>query len=234
MPLECHWVTHWTQGYHRTTQRILAGYTGTPMEKLIWICPTLECHWRNSWLLQPTLEHHWRDYNSTHTHRHIYFSRVAFMSVCNDKMTEHQAAGGHISVNPACTWSLLFSNAYQLSANVLSASLCACLGHEHHYSAEVTRPNEIQTRHSQYSRDTSSIHGLQTRFRHCMGKPLDRLHWNHTGLWYRPVVSKWQSSVNLHNWTILKGHWSHKYTAMPLEPHWLMLAPSGIQVAIQC
>ena len=36
---------HWnTLGYHWATQRILAGYTGTPLERLIWNSPTLECH----------------------------------------------------------------------------------------------------------------------------------------------------------------------------------------------
>ena len=47
MPLECHWMTQCTLGYHWATQRILAGYTGTTMEKLSWNSPTLECHWRN-------------------------------------------------------------------------------------------------------------------------------------------------------------------------------------------
>ena len=42
------------------------------------------------------------------------------------------------------------------------------------------------------------------------------VHWDTTGL------------------TTLEDHWSHKYTGMPLEPHWLMLAPSGVPVAIQC
>ena len=46
MPLECHWLTQCTLGYW-ATQRILAGYTGTPLEKLSWNNPTLECHWRN-------------------------------------------------------------------------------------------------------------------------------------------------------------------------------------------
>ena len=48
MPLECHWLTQCTLGYHWATQRILAGYTGTPLEKLSWNSPTLECHWKNS------------------------------------------------------------------------------------------------------------------------------------------------------------------------------------------
>ena len=47
MPLECHWLTQCTMEYHWATERILAGYTGTPLEKLSWNSPTLECHWRN-------------------------------------------------------------------------------------------------------------------------------------------------------------------------------------------
>ena len=34
--------------------------------------------------------------------------------------------------------------------------------------------------------------------------------------------------------TTLEDHWSHKYTVMPLEPHWLMLSSSGVPVMIQC
>ena len=95
---------------------------------------------------------------------------------------------------------------------------------------EVTWPNDLQTRFCQYT-----------------GIPLDRshwkttgatgtlgCHWNHTGWCKHPVVFQWRSSVNLHNWNTLEDHWSHRYTGMPLEPHWLMLAPSGIPVAIQC
>ena len=47
MPLECHWLTQCTLGYHLAYRRILAGYTGTPLEKNSWSCPTLGCHWRN-------------------------------------------------------------------------------------------------------------------------------------------------------------------------------------------
>ena len=68
MPLECHWLTQCTLGYHWATQRIPAGYTGTPLEKLSWNSPVgrpLEK------LLQPTLEHHWRGCDSQHKPRHI-------------------------------------------------------------------------------------------------------------------------------------------------------------------
>ena len=67
MPLECHWLTQCTLGYHWATQRIVAGYTGTPLEKLSWHSP----HWNatgGTLTLQPTLEHHWRDCDSPDTY----------------------------------------------------------------------------------------------------------------------------------------------------------------------
>ena len=99
MPLECHWLTQCTLGYHWATQRILAGYTGTPLEtlveiaphwnatgetltifaytgtpleKLSWNCTTLGCHWRNSNFYSP----HWNITGETvaahaHTQAHI-------------------------------------------------------------------------------------------------------------------------------------------------------------------
>ena len=53
------------------------------------------------------------------------------------------------------------------------------------------------------------------------------LHWNHTGWCYYPVV--FQSSGNMHNWNTLEDHWSYMYTGMPLEQHWLMMAPTKFQ-----
>ena len=44
---ECPWLTQCTLEYHWATERILAGCTGTPLEKLNWNSPTLKCHWRN-------------------------------------------------------------------------------------------------------------------------------------------------------------------------------------------
>ena len=79
---------------------------------------------------------------------------------------------------------------------------------------------------------------LQTRFCQYIGIQLDRphwkttgaastlgCHWNHTGRCQHQVVLQWRSSVNLHYWNTLEDHWSHKYTGMPLELHWLVLAP---------
>ena len=170
------------------------------------------------------------------------------MPVWNDKMAGHQAASGQVSVNSAFTWNLLLCNEYQFcSSNVwvlqhnsvhdldmstiivlyiwgwssnaisLTQTTSPCQLYTYEVACwEVTSPNDLQTRSCQYT-----------------GISLDRLHWNHTGWCYHPVVSQWQSSVDLHNWNTLEDHWSHKYTGMPLEPHWLMLAPSGEPVAIQ-
>ena len=156
-------------------------------------------------------------------------------------MTGQQAACGQVSLNSAFSWSLLLSTAYNICSSSVWAlqQHCVCLGYEHHYSFcvfggcntkksakpkqlppcqlftegvacwEVTWPNDLKTRRSQYT-----------------GIPLDRLHWNHTGWCYRPMVFLWHSSVNLHKWNTLGDHWSHKCTEMPLE--------CGTPVAIQC
>ena len=42
MPRKCHWLTQCTLGYHWAIPWILAGYTGTPLEKLSWNSP----HWK--------------------------------------------------------------------------------------------------------------------------------------------------------------------------------------------
>ena len=125
MPLECHWLTQCTLGYHWATKRIPAGYTGTPQEEFSWNCPTLEFHWRNS-------DHcslHWRDSDSPHIPRHIQLSRIASMPVWNDKMAGHEAASGQVSVKFSfylefttleCTPILRFKRVS------ISTSLCAC------------------------------------------------------------------------------------------------------------
>ena len=112
MPLECHWLTLCTMRYHWTTQRILAGYTGTPLGKFSWNCPTLECHWRNS----DYCNLHWNTTGGTitaHTHPGTLLGRVASIPIWNDKMTGHQATSLQVSVNSAFTWSFLLPNAYQ-------------------------------------------------------------------------------------------------------------------------
>ena len=67
------------------------------------------------------------------------------------------------------------------------------------------------------------------------GRSLEpQVHWDATGTTLVDASTQWCSSVDLHYWNTLEDHWSQKYTGMPMEPHWLMLAPSGVPVAIQC
>ena len=64
-----------------------------------------------------------------------------------------------------------------------------------------------------------------------------QVHWDVTGTTLADANTQWCSSgdpVLICIIGTLEDHWSHKYTGMPLEPHWLMLALSGVPVAIQC
>ena len=193
------------------------------------------------WILQPTLEHHCKDCNSPHTQAHIvkqisihaswkwqdgrtpssewtglcklsfYLPVMFFKRVVLQLHSVHPLDMSTIIVFCVFGIAVQMKSAYlkQLSSYQLYTLGVACW--------EVTWPNDIQTRLCQY-----------------IGIPLDRLHWKHNGWCYHPVVSQWQSNVNLHNWNTLGDHWSHKYTGMPLEPHWLMLAPNSVPVAMQC
>ena len=78
-------------------------------------------------------------------------------------------------------------------------------------------PNNPQTRRSRYT-----------------GIPLDRLHRNHPGWCYRPVVFQWQSSVNLNIWNKLEYNWSHRYIAIgaTLDGAYTQWYPSGNPVLI--
>ena len=134
--------------------------------------------------------------------------------------------------------------------------LCACLWYEHHYSVCVFGvASHMKSFSSNNSHHTSCIHKgwhagkwpdlmtskpdyvstLGYHWTDHTGRPLEpQVHWDATGATLADASTQWRSSVNLHNWNTLEDHWSHRYTGMPLEPHWLMLAPSGVPVAIQC
>ena len=182
------------------------------------------------------------------------------MPVWNDKMVAHQAASGQVTVNSAFTWSLLFCNAYQFC----SSNVWVLQHHSVHALDMITITvfvylglkfiwNQLS---SNNSRHTSCIHeGLKSAYLKQLSpyqlytwgvacwevtwpNNLQTLgqHWKHTGWCYCPVVFQWQSRAHhLHNWNTPEDHRSHKNTGMPLEQHWLMLAPSGVPVAIfQC
>ena len=122
-------------------------------------------------------------------------------------------------------WFRYWLGAHQLSQAILEYSLTWAGVHWLVYLGLQFKWNQNcskNSRHTSYIR--KGLHAgkwsndLETRFCQCTGIPLGRLHWNHTGWCYHPVVFQWQYSVNLHNWSILEDHWRHKYIGMPLEP----------------
>ena len=96
----------------------IAGYTGTPLEKLSWNCPALECHRR--------FDHcslHWNTTGGTITAPHTPQAHIVKQSSIhaslNDKMAGHQAASGHV-----CIFSF-FLGVY-CSAMAISSALQTC------------------------------------------------------------------------------------------------------------
>ena len=83
-----------------------------------------------------------------------------------------------------------------------------------------------------------SVSTLGYHWTYHTGRPLEpQVHWDATGTTLADASTQWCSSgdpVLICIIGTLEDHWSHKYIGMPLEPHWLMLAPSGVPVAIQC
>ena len=207
MPLECHWLTQCTLGYHWLTRRILTRYTGTPLEKLIWNYPTLECHWRDS----DYCSLHWNTTggtNSPRTPRHIWLSRVAFLTVWNDEMAGHQTASGQVSVNSAFTWSILLCNAYQFcSSNVWVFQHPSV--HAFHMSTIIVFVYlRLQFKWTPFS---------STSYRHTS--------WIHKGL----HAGNWTDLLRYTPDAVdtLGYHWTTS------ELHRLMLSPSGLPVTIQ-
>ena len=114
----------------------IAVYTGTPLEKLSWNCPTLECYWRNSdycSLHWNTLEGLWQP---KHTHAHI----VKQSSI-------HASLKWHDDGTTSSKWTGLWYSSFYLEFTALrcirvllfkhvntSTSLCARPGYEHYYT----------------------------------------------------------------------------------------------------
>ena len=177
-------------------------------------------------------------------------------------MAGHQSASGQVSVNSAFTWSLLLCNWYQVC--VCSLHMRVLRHHYVHvydmstiiafvYFGLQVKWNQCSANNSHH---TSCIHkglhagkwpdlmtskpdSVSTLGYHWTDhtwRPLEpQVHWDATGSTLADASTQWCSSVNLHNWNTLEDHWSHKYTGMPLEPRWLILAPrpSGVSVATQ-
>ena len=152
MPMECHWLTQCTLGYHWTTQPSLTGYTGTRLEKLSWNSPTLECHWRNRVETAP----HWDVTGKTLAETFAAYTGTpleelwqptnapAYMAKQNSTHTSLKWQDGR---TPISKWTCLCKVILYLEFTALqwipvlllthvstSTSLCACLWYVHHYS----------------------------------------------------------------------------------------------------
>ena len=208
--------------YHWATQRILAGYTGTPPEKSSWKLTHIGVPLDKLWLLLFTLEHHWRDHHhqppppptptTHHTHTHIQAHIVKQSSIHASLKCQGdgpQAASVEVSVNSVFIWRVLLSNAYQFCCSNVS----------------------VLQHHSVHALDMGTIVVL------C--------------IWYCSTNEIGFSQTNLDTpvlcirgscWEVI---WPNDFQTRPsqywdttgqitLEPHWLMLSPSDLPVAIKC
>ena len=189
------------------------------------------------WLLQPTREHHGRDCNSPHTQAPVVkqSSIHANLKWQDSRTTITKWTGLH-NVSFYLDTSSVLQKCEYFNIIMCMPWICAPL----QFFCIFVVVLQMKSTSSNNSRHTNCTHKglharkwpepkeLQTRVCQYTGIPLNRLHWNHTGWCYHPVVSQWQSSVHVHNWNTLEDHWSHRYTVMTLEPHWLVLASSGV------
>ena len=153
-----------------------------------------------------------------------YMYRVASMSVWNDKMVRHQAASVQVSVDSAFTWSSWLCNAYRFC----SWNVWILQHHSVHAldmsSIKVFVYLGLQFKWNQLSpnnsRHTSCLHkGLHAG----SGRSLNpQVHDDAT----HPVVSQWQSGVNLHNGNTLEDHWKLTGNTLATKTSY----PSGIPI----
>ena len=154
------------------------------------------------------------------------------MPVWNDKMAVHQAASRQVSVNPACTWSLLFCNAYQFcSSNVW------VIQHRSVHSLDMStiivcvylwlqfKWNQLS---SNNSRHTSCIHkGLHAlKWPDLMTSKPDTVitlgcHWtDYTGTKLADGMTHGSSSSNPVLTCIIGTHWKTTVATSTLGCHW--------------
>ena len=140
MPLpwaSVHWLVQCTLGYHWATQRIFAGYTGTPLEKLSWNSP----HWNATGetltfaaYTGTPLEGLWQP-----TQAPTQIIKHAEYHPCQFEMTRWRDTGKQVDrslyILPLLGFTALQWIPVLLLTHVSTlTSLCACLWYEHHYS----------------------------------------------------------------------------------------------------
>ena len=202
-----------------------------PLEKLSWNCPTLRCHWRNSYFCSL----HWNTTGgivTAHTRpAHIVKQRSIHASL------KWQDGGTPISKwtglgkfslyleFPALQWIPVLL----LTHVSISTSLCACLGYGHHYSFCVfwvaSQWNQFSSNNSHHiscilkrlhagkwpdlmTSKPDSVSTLGYHWTDHTGRPLRaRVHWDATGTILADASTQWCCSGDQALICIIKKHW---------------------------
>ena len=197
-------------------------------------------HWdatvRPSEYLQGTLEHHWKNLVETAPHCNATEETLTFAAYTGTPLeglyqpTHTQA---HIVKQSSSHASLKWQDGGTTSSKW--ACLCKCSLYLEFTALQwiPVLPLTLVSTSCDMNTIRVFVHlGLQVKWNQfssnnshhtscCIHKGL------HVGKWPDLMTSK-PDSVST-----LEDHWDRAYTGMPLEPHWLMLAPSGVPVAIQ-
>ena len=240
----------------RLGDRVLAGYTETPLKRLSWNDPTLECHWGN----YDYCSLHWNTTGGTitpppppppppppHTHTQVHIVMQGSI---------HASLKWQNGGTTSSKWTGLCKFSFYCSAMDTSSVLQTC----EYFNITMCMPwllaplyffvclglqfewNQLS---SNNSRHTHCIHkGLHAgKWPDLMTSKPDSVstlgyHWtDYTWTTLADAITQWSPSGNPVLISIIEltvNHWSHKYTGMLLEPHWLILASTLRCLAIQC
>ena len=131
-------------------------------------------------------------------------SRVAPMPVWNDKMVGQQAASGQFSVNSVFTWSILLCNGYQFCSSIVWVL-------QHHSMHALGMSNNIVFVYLGYNSNEISLTQAT------LAIPVVHI----SGCMLGNDLTWWPPNQ------ILSVH-CDTTGQTTLEPHWLMLSPSGV------
>ena len=229
MSPERHWLTQCTFGIPLGDPRILAGYTGTPLKKLSWNYPKLECHWRNS----DYCSLHWNTFGWTVTDPPHTQTNVVKQSSIHASLKWQDVGTPSSNRTGLCkfgiNWSLLLCNAYQFCSwnvwvlqhhSVHALDICTVMVYV--YLGLQFKWNQLS---SNNSRHTSGIHKVlhAEKWPYLITSTPDAVstlgyHWtDYTGTTLADAITQWSSSGNPVLICIIGTHW--KTTETPLEDH---------------
>ena len=180
---------------------------------------------------------HWNATGKTelklsHTGMPQEWSSVATIPVWDAKIAGHHAASGQVSVNSACTWSLLVCNSHQFGSSYMRV-----LQHHSMHAFDMStitvfvylglqfKWNQLSSNNSRHTNcihmwfDAGKWHDLLT------SKPevVSTLgyHWaDYTGTTQADAISRWSSSGNPELICIIVTHWKTTGATGTLGCHW--------------